>query len=111
MISLIAIMLGRLRMTVDECIEAYSSLMEKVFEKRENRTYVAILRRERPRFSSKALEDAIKSVLISRNVPVDEKFEDPNEAEGDDQGCKVYVPSLLMDYDVAIAHDLHVLTT
>ena len=30
--GLIAIMLGRLRMTVDECIAAYTSLSDKVFE-------------------------------------------------------------------------------
>jgi patatin-like phospholipase/acyl hydrolase len=29
--GLIAIMLGRLRMTIDDCIDAYTSLLDKVF--------------------------------------------------------------------------------
>ncbi|KAK4032049.1 FabD/lysophospholipase-like protein [Parachaetomium inaequale] len=36
--GLIAIMLGRLRMTVDECIDAYTSLSDKVFEKKSYRS-------------------------------------------------------------------------
>src|SRR5690349_751061 len=35
--SLIAIMLGRLRMSIDDCIEAYSELSEKVFRKKHTR--------------------------------------------------------------------------
>lgn len=35
--GLIAVMLGRLRMTVDECIDAYTSLSDRVFEKKGHR--------------------------------------------------------------------------
>ncbi|KAG4257587.1 pfs [Fusarium proliferatum] len=38
--GLIAIVLGRLRMTVDECIDAYTSLSNKVFEKKSHRTKI-----------------------------------------------------------------------
>lgn len=38
--GLIAIMLGRLQMTVDECIEAYTSLSDKVFEKKCHRVNI-----------------------------------------------------------------------
>ncbi|CVL07330.1 uncharacterized protein FMAN_15396 [Fusarium mangiferae] len=38
--GLIAIMLGRLRMTVDECIAAYTSLSNKVFEKKSHRVKI-----------------------------------------------------------------------
>jgi hypothetical protein len=79
-------MLGRLEMTVDECIEAYTKLMEQVFQKRENRTYIDVLRRVQPRFSSKALEGAIVQVLREQNVDIKEKFDDQ---KGDDQKCKV----------------------
>lgn len=37
--SLIAIMPGRLQMTVDDCIEAYNSLSDKVFEKNHRVTF------------------------------------------------------------------------
>ncbi|KAJ5662450.1 tetratricopeptide repeat domain protein [Penicillium maclennaniae] len=36
--GLIAIMLGRLQMTVNECIDAYTSLSNKVFEKKRHRS-------------------------------------------------------------------------
>ena len=35
--GLIAIMLGRLRVTVDECIDAYTELSDRVFEKKSHR--------------------------------------------------------------------------
>ena len=38
--GLIAIMLGRLRMTVDECIDAYTTLSDRVFEKKSQRVNI-----------------------------------------------------------------------
>jgi hypothetical protein len=73
---LIAIMLGRLEMTVEECIEAYLQLMTQVFEKRENRSIIGILGGVKPRFSSNVLKDAMSQVLRDRHLPLDEKFDD-----------------------------------
>lgn len=81
---LIAIMLGRLRMSVDDCIEAYIKLMEQVFKKRENISFVGLMCGVRPRFSSDGLKEAIIEVLKSQNTPPDEKFEN-----GEEQSCKV----------------------
>jgi hypothetical protein len=75
LVRLIAIMLGRLEMTVEECIEAYLQLMSQVFEKRENRSIVGVLGRVKPRFSSAVLKDAISQVISSRGISLDEKFE------------------------------------
>ena len=72
---LIAIMLGHLEMTVEECIEAYSTLMQRVFEKKVNRSFIDIMGGVKPRFSSKALEDAIADVIRARGRSPDEKFE------------------------------------
>jgi hypothetical protein len=79
-------MLGRLRMSVEECITAYLELMKRIFEKRENRSIMSALGRVKPRFSAKALSDAIAEVLRSRGYSTQEKFE-----EGDNPTCKVYV--------------------
>ena len=38
--GLIAVMLGRLRMTVDECTAAYTSLSDRVFEKTSHRVNI-----------------------------------------------------------------------
>lgn len=81
---LIAIMLGRLEMTVEECIDAYLRLMSQVFEKRENRSIIGVLGGVKPRFSSNVLKDAISEVLKSQNIPLDEKFDN-----GTKPRCKV----------------------
>lgn len=62
--GIIAIMLGRLRMTVDECIEAYTSLSDKVFEKKSHR--VKINGKLQGRFDARELERAIKQILRAR---------------------------------------------
>src|SRR5205814_1267914 len=67
--GLIAIMLGRLRMTVDECIEAYTSLSDRVFEKKAHR--VTIRGNLQGRFDTTALEDAIKQILKERGLNED----------------------------------------
>lgn len=51
--GLIALMLGRLRMTVDECIEAYLELMPTVFEKTKHR-YSVSKRKLQGRYDGKA---------------------------------------------------------
>jgi hypothetical protein len=76
-------MLGRLEMSVEECIDAYAKLMKHVFEKA-NRSFISILGGVKPRFSSKALENAISQVLKARGIPVDEKFENGTRSR-----CKV----------------------
>lgn len=68
-------MLGRLEMTVEECIKEYTKLMEHVFSKRENRSIMSVLGKVQPRFSAKALEDAIATVVRNCGVSVDEDFE------------------------------------
>ena len=77
-------MLGRLEMSVDECIDAYTTMMKHVFEKKANRSFISILGGVQPRFSSKALENAISQVLRARGISVNEKFENGTKSR-----CKV----------------------
>jgi hypothetical protein len=77
-------MLGRLEMSVEECIDAYTQMMKQVFEKKANHSFISVLGGVKPRFSSKALENAISQVLKARGIPVDEKFEN-----GTRPRCKV----------------------
>ena len=71
-------------MSVEECIDAYTKMMKQVFEKRANQSFISILGGVKPRFSSKALENAISQVLKERNISVDEKFEKRTRSQ-----CKV----------------------
>lgn len=82
--GLIAIMLGRLQMTVEECIIAYTSLSDKVFEKKAHR--VDIRGRLRGRFDSAELERVVKQIMLDRGINHDVLLKDSPDAP-----CKVYV--------------------
>jgi predicted acylesterase/phospholipase RssA len=84
--GLIAIMLGRLEMDVDECIAAYNELSVGVFAKPQRRISVDIGGRVAPRFDSTKLKDAILMIIASRGLPPDALFDD-----GEDRGCKIFV--------------------
>ncbi|RYP68522.1 hypothetical protein DL771_006599 [Monosporascus sp. 5C6A] len=79
--GLIAIMLGSLGMTVDECIEAYTSLSDKVFEKKSHR--VNIKGKIQGRFDTAELERAIKQILQDRGLSEEALLKDA------DGPCKV----------------------
>lgn len=109
--GIIAIMLGRLKMTVEECIDAYVSLSEKVFTVADSpnghpdevsgpesgqsrRIFKSGQPRNRPnsgqprrRFDSGQLEEAIKCILRTRQINEDELLKDPDA----DARCKVFV--------------------
>jgi len=61
-------MLGRLCMDVEECIDTYCSLMNTVFQKRSGFRFPISLRtwKIKPKYSTKALREAVVSVLESK---------------------------------------------
>ena len=69
-------MLGRLRMSVSECITAYLVMSEKVFGQPQSFTY-------RERFDPQALEEAIKTIVRRKVGNQDALLEDPT-------GCKTW---------------------
>jgi patatin-like phospholipase/acyl hydrolase len=80
--GLIAIMLGRLCMTIDECIDAYSTLSDRIFEKKSH--LVDIMNGKlQGRFDSTALEVAVKNILVGRGLGQDVLLKDI------DSPCKV----------------------
>jgi patatin-like phospholipase/acyl hydrolase len=82
--GLIAIMLGRLRITVDNCIDAYTSLSDKVFEKKSHR--VTVKGKLQGRFNTAELERAVKQILVDCSFGKDTLLKDSPDAP-----CKVYV--------------------
>lgn len=82
--GLIAIMLGRLQMTVDECIAAYTSLSNKVFEKKHHRFTLGL--KVQGRFSSTELEKVVKEMVRGRGLGQGTLLKDSPDAR-----CKVYV--------------------
>ncbi|GIJ91451.1 hypothetical protein Asppvi_010416 [Aspergillus pseudoviridinutans] len=81
--GLIAIMLGRLEMDVDECIAAYTGLAADVFGEKLSRIPVNIKGGVKPRFDSARLESAIKKVITQKGVSETDLLND-----GTERGCR-----------------------
>lgn len=74
-------------MSVDECITVYTSMFEKIFEKRKHRLPISLGRNFgniQPQFDSDILRNSIKEIVESRGLPETERF----NAEGD-RTCRV----------------------
>jgi hypothetical protein len=79
---LIAIMLGRLKMNIDECIDAYLSLSDSIFEKKRHR--VTVKGKIQGRFDSEELTRVVKEVVKRQGLEEDALLKDSSET-----GCKV----------------------
>jgi len=78
-------MLGRLRMSVDECIVAYTRLSSRVFQKK-HAMPVTIRGKVKARYSSKELQCAIEDVVEANNLDRNALLKDTSP-----QACKVFV--------------------
>ncbi|KAK3299555.1 uncharacterized protein B0H64DRAFT_371884 [Chaetomium fimeti] len=84
--GLIAIMLGRMRLTVDECILAYNELAPKVFTKVHHRISLRTGETQ-GRFDHIALEREVKALLRTHRMDPDALLREAEE----DSRCKVFV--------------------
>jgi hypothetical protein len=84
MLRLIALMLGRLRMSVDDAIAAYAKLAKEVFSDIKPKGHEG-------RFKTSKLENAIKQIVGARSAS-----NDPEERmKGNrNNACKMCVPQL-----------------
>ena len=81
-------MLGRLRMSIEECIAAYVELSSRVFQKRHIMP-VTVNGKVKARYSSKELQCAIEDVVAARHLDKDTLLKDTSP-----QACKVFVLKL-----------------
>ncbi|RYP46519.1 hypothetical protein DL768_007291 [Monosporascus sp. mg162] len=82
--GLIAIMLGRLKMSIGECIDAYLQLSDRIFQKKRHRATVK--GKIQGRFDSDELERAVKEVIKEQGLQEDALLKDTPDAS-----CKVFV--------------------
>ncbi|KAF2812175.1 FabD/lysophospholipase-like protein [Mytilinidion resinicola] len=82
--GLIAIMLGRLRMSVGESIDAYLALSDRIFQKKRHR--VTVKGNIQGRFDSEELARAVKEVIRNQGLEEDALLKDAPDA-----ACKVFV--------------------
>ena len=78
-------MLGRLRMSVEECIAAYIDLSSRVFQKKHVMP-ITSRGKVKARYSSKELQRAIEDVLAAQDLDKDTLLKDTSP-----QACKVFV--------------------
>ncbi len=81
--SLIAIMLGRLEMNVDDCITAYVDLAENVFCQKKSRLPFSLKGKVKAQFDSSKLEKAIQDTIKKASISETAFFND-----GTERGCK-----------------------
>jgi len=74
----LAIMLGRLRMSIDECEEVYVELSQKIFAPHRSKANIVgqglDFVNARGKFSSEALQASIKDVVKSKGFSEDQLF-------------------------------------
>jgi adenosylcobinamide amidohydrolase len=75
-------MLGRLKMSIEECIKAYLQLSDRVFKKKRHR--VTVKGKIQGRFDSDELERAVKEVVAKQGLKEDALLKDAADAP-----CKV----------------------
>jgi transcriptional regulator of met regulon len=75
-------MLGRLKMSVDQCIDAYLLLSDRIFQNKRHR--VTIKGNIQGRFDSEELARAMKEVFTAQELPEDALLKDIS-----DSVCKV----------------------
>jgi patatin-like phospholipase/acyl hydrolase len=86
--GIIAVMLGRLHMTVDECIEAYEHLGKEVFGRPVGGQLGRVVRgmTGSPFYDIADLQNSIRLVMRERDIGLDQPF-----IETETLKCKVYV--------------------
>lgn len=83
-------MLGRLEMDIDDCIEAYISMSDRIFTKKRHR--LGMRGDIQGRFDTVELENSIKNIIVNARKPpqppldVDEKLRSEAQVPG---ACKV----------------------
>ena len=73
-------------MDVDECIAAYSELMQTVFGNKSSRLPFSFTGKSKARFDSKKLKTAVEKVVTNNNASITELFDN-----GTTPGCRVLV--------------------
>ena len=79
-------MLGRLEMNIDDCIEAFTEMMDEIFKQKAKIPFKLFSGKVKPRYDSATLERCIKKVVTNTGLPPDAKLRDRKYSN-----CKVYV--------------------
>jgi patatin-like phospholipase/acyl hydrolase len=90
--GLIALMLGRLRMTIDECIDGYLKLSKEIFDQRTSFTTFGRLGGN-AQYAASKMEETMKDMIRTQTGDEDAKMKDPLKREC----CKTFVVAIARD--------------
>ena len=88
-------MLGRLEMSIEDCIEKYIELSDAIFVKKRHR--LRLNTDIQGRFDTDELERSIKNIIKDVGLPDDEKMRSQQQIKSGKRFCKVYVHRLLAE--------------
>jgi calcium-independent phospholipase A2-gamma len=77
-------MLGRLEMNIDDCIDAFTGMMDDIFKQKHKLPFKVFTGQVQPRYDSAILEKCIKSVIREAGFEPDAKLREPKKS-----ACKV----------------------
>jgi hypothetical protein len=85
--GLVAIMLGRLEMSVDQCIEAYTGMIDVIFDPKDKKKLPFKIRNGnvQPQYKTKHMEHATKRVMSHARWTSDDRFRGSKNS-----ACKTY---------------------
>jgi calcium-independent phospholipase A2-gamma len=95
-------MLGRLEMTIDQCIDAFTSMMGSIFDqkKKDRLPFKWYSGKVNHRYDSKTLENAIKKVIESAGLHSDTLMRGTKKS-----ACKVYRTPLITPQIYISSHE------
>ena len=83
-------MLGRLEMNIDDCIDAFTGMMDEVFERKNHLPFNLFSGNVQERYSSSTLTRCIQDIIRKAGFSPDAKLREPKRSS-----CKVYACSLV----------------
>jgi hypothetical protein len=90
-------MLGRLKMSIDDCISAYTDMFPRIFGKKERLFKIKLSNGKMAyTFSSEKLKDAMCDILTKQNVPIDTKLDDGEVRPCKTSECYLFLTRLLL---------------
>ncbi|PVH79912.1 FabD/lysophospholipase-like protein [Cadophora sp. DSE1049] len=94
--GLIAVMLGRLHMSIDECILHYANIMDEIFKRKRVLPFSVSTGKISSRYATDVLEEHIKCIIEKSGKPREERMKETNPR------CKVFVVAVGSECNTAV---------
>lgn len=90
-------MLGKLRMSISECIDVYCKMSKQVFKLHSLPKHTRLIM-DGHKFSGIKLGEVVDQVVNQYRGQTDTKMQDPRVFQGPEYGCRTYVHDVLCHF-------------